>query len=86
MKNSERNYLVVYDFANVMFRENVENAAKLWVNAYNKAIANNKNNVLDKLENNCPEDEIIARLQKWFRLTEEKAKYYFGKYGTVLAY
>ena len=29
--------------------------------------------ILDKLENNCPEDEIIARLQKWFRLTEEKA-------------
>ena len=42
--------------------------------------------ILDKLEDNCPEDEIIARLQKWFRLTEEKAKYYFGKYGTVLAY
>ena len=25
--------------------------------------------ILDKLEDNCPEDEIIARLQKWFRLT-----------------
>ena len=41
--------------------------------------------ILDKLEDNCSEDEIIARLQKRFQLTEEKAKKYFEKYGTVLA-
>lgn len=41
--------------------------------------------ILDKLEDNCSEDEIIARLQKRFQLTEEKAKKYFEKYGIVLA-
>ena len=72
MKNSERNYLVVYDFANVMFRENVENAAKLWVDAYNKAIANNKNNVLDKLENKKTIEEIFLPLvtYKYFKILE----------------
>ena len=41
--------------------------------------------ILDKLEDNCSEDEIIARLQKRFKLTEERAKAYFEKYGTVLS-
>ena len=41
--------------------------------------------ILDKLEDNYSEDEIIARLQKRFKLTEEKAKAYFEKYGTVLS-
>lgn len=39
--------------------------------------------ILDKIEDKCSEEVIIAKLIKSFSLTEQKAKEYFEKYGTL---
>ena len=35
--------------------------------------------VLDKMEENVPEEKIIEKLQKGFHLSEEKARYYYER-------
>lgn len=40
---------------------------------------------LDKLEDDCLKDKIIARLRKRFQLTDERAEYYFQRFGTTTA-
>ena len=36
--------------------------------------------ILDNLENEIPKERILVKLQKYFSLTEEKAKWYYERF------